>query len=134
MGMGLEYDMIRKHTEELCPVKLVFWRTKKELVTYIVPPDSTLTAKEVSSRYRRRFVIETYYRMMHQFQPFSCSQHPVIRYVLVCLAFWMCNFWNYFKHPLALLKKTSRKVRADTTYTAKRFCESILESWHVAIH
>jgi hypothetical protein len=133
-GIVEDYYMTRQKTGEFCQVKLVPWRNKKELVCFIIPPDSLLTANEVKKLYRKRFIIETYYHMMHRFQPFSCSQHPVIRYILVCLAFWMCNLWNYFKYPLTILKPTSKKVRADKTYTANTFCESILESWHISIH
>ncbi|MHA1968695.1 MAG: hypothetical protein ACW964_12930, partial [Candidatus Hodarchaeales archaeon] len=45
------------------------------------------------------------------------------------LAFWLCNFWAYFKAPLNLLKSTSRRCRVDFVYTANDFCEFLRTSW-----
>ncbi|MFX1533724.1 MAG: transposase [Promethearchaeota archaeon] len=132
-GSIVPYLMKQGHRKTPCPVKLLLWREHTALLAFVLPPTSQLSAREARTLYRHRFIIETYYRMMHRFQPFSCSQHPNIRYILVCLAFWLCNLWCYFKAPLNMLKNVSRRAFADKTYPAKLFCEYVYESWLISI-
>ncbi|PWI48079.1 hypothetical protein CEE45_08625 [Candidatus Heimdallarchaeota archaeon B3_Heim] len=129
----VEYRLNKGHTGRKIPVKLVLSQEGDRVVALVVPPTCQLSGKEITSLYRNRFMIETYYRQMHRFQMFSCSQHPVVRYVIVLVAFWLCNFWAYFKAPLNFLKPTSRRCRVDFVYTANDFCEFLLTSWHWAL-
>ncbi len=110
-------------------MKMLLWKEKGSIIELIFPKTSNLSPEEVRSLYRKRFAIETYYRMMHRFQAFSCSRNPSIRFILVLLAFWLCNFWAYFRAVLQLLKPVSRSCKADKIYTANDFCEFILSSW-----
>ncbi|MFX0063783.1 MAG: transposase [Candidatus Hermodarchaeota archaeon] len=127
-GVIVPYFMAKPGTTQLMPLKLLIWRNKKSVHVFVLPADATLTPKEAFSLYRRRFTIETYYRMIHHFQPFTCSLHPVVRYCLVSLAIWLCNFWCYFRAPLERLQPQSRKQLADHVYSANAFCESMAES------
>jgi len=114
-----------------CPVKLVFWKEPEQIIVLVIPNSSNLSARRVRDTYKRRFYIETYYRQMHRFQTFSCSRNDAVRFILVLIAFWICNLWSYFKAPLQILQTTSRRCRADKTYTANDFCEFLLTSWQI---
>ena len=125
----MDYWMNKGHTRKKFPVKLVLYREKLRVIALIAPPTCNMLGRKIYQLYQQRFTIETYYRQMHRFQIFSCSRHPALRYIIVILAFWLCNFWTYFKPPLKLLKRISRRCRADFVYTANDFCEFIHTSW-----
>ena len=129
----LDYRLNKGHTRKRFPVKLALYKESPRILALIAPPTCKLSGRQVHQLYQQRFTIETYYRQMHRFQAFSCSQHPVLRFILVLLAFWLCNFWAYFKAPLNFLKPTSRRCRADFVYTANDFCEFLLTSWNQAL-
>jgi hypothetical protein len=126
----INYPMNKGHTRKHISVKLVLYQEGQRIFALVVPPSCYLSGVQISRLYRRRFMIETYYRQMHRFQMFSCSQNPAIRYIIVLIAFWLCNFWAYFKAPLNFLKSTSRRCRVDFVYTANDFCEFLIASWH----
>ena len=129
----VNYRMNKGHTRKRLPVKLVLYQLGRRIMALIVPTSCNLTGRQIHSLYRKRFTIETYYRQMHRFQIFSCSKHSAVRFILVLVAFWLCNFWAYFKSPLEFLKSTSRHCHADFVYTANDFCEFIRFSWHQTI-
>ncbi|MFX1516397.1 MAG: transposase [Promethearchaeota archaeon] len=126
----LDYRMNKGRTRKYIDVKLTLYQTGSRNLAIIAPSRCNLSGNKIYELYRKRFIIETYYRQMHRFQMFSCSQHPSVRFTIVVLAFWLCNFWSYFKSPISFLKSSSRKCRADFVYTANDFCEFILTSWH----
>jgi hypothetical protein len=115
----VDYRVNKGHTRKRLLVKLTLCRAGDRIMALIVPPTCVLSGKRIYDFYRQRFTIETYYRQMHRFQIFSCSQHPAVRFIIVLLAFWLCNFWAYFK--------------AHFVYTANDFCEFIRTSWHRAL-
>jgi hypothetical protein len=128
-GLLVPYTMKKRNYKTPCPVNLVLWVDKKQTIALVVPVETNWTPGQLRALYSQRFTIETYYRAMHRFQAFSCSQHPTVRFILVFLAFWLSNVWCYFKAPLSLLKKNSQRVEADKCYPASLFRESIIESW-----
>ncbi len=132
-SLVVDYRLNKGHTRKKFPVKLVLYREKSRVFALIAPPTCNMSGSKIYQLYRQRFTIETYYRQMHRFQIFSCSRHPALRYILVLLAFWLCNFWAYFKAPLKLLKRTSRRCRTDFVYTANDFCEFLHTSWDRAL-
>jgi hypothetical protein len=110
----VEYQLNKGHTRKHIPVKLVLYQTGNHVMALVVPSTCNFSGKQIHDLYRRRFTIETYYRQMHRFQIFSCSRHPALRFTLVLIAFWLCNFWAYFKSPLDFLKSTSRRCRVGS--------------------
>jgi len=126
----VDYKVNKGHTRKHIPVKLILYNEGKYIRSFIAPPTCELTGKQITNLYKRRFTIETYYRQMHRFQIFSCSQNASVRFILVLVAFWLCNFWVYFKSPLKFLNPNSKRCRADLVYTANDFCESIRMSWY----
>jgi len=131
-SLVVDYRLNKGHTRKRFPVKLVLYQEGNRVLALVVPPTCNLSGKQVCQLYRKRFTIETYYRQMHRFQIFSCSRSPSLRFILVFIAFWLCNFWAYFKAPLNILKSYSRRCRVDFVYTANDFCEFIRASWHQA--
>lgn len=129
----IDYGINKSHTRKRIPTKLVLHQESDHVVALVVPPTCNLSRKAITQLYRKRFTIETYYRQIHQFQIFSCSQHPVVRFCIVLLAIWLCNFWAYFKSPLISLKANSRRCRVDFIYTANDFCEFVRTSWERSI-
>jgi hypothetical protein len=129
----VDYRLNKSHTRKKFPVKLVLYQTGHRIVALVVPPTCNISGSQLYQLHRRRFTIETYYRQMHRFQIFSCSRHPALRFILVLIALWLCNFWAYFKAPLNLLKQASRRCRVDFVYTANDFCEFLRTSWGRAI-
>lgn len=129
----LDYGMNKGFTRKRISIKLTLYQIGGCVIAIIALSRCILSGKQIYELYRKRFMIETYYRQMHRFQIFSCSQHPSVRFILVIVAFWLCNFWAYFKSPINFLKSTSRRCRTDFIYTANDFCEFLLFSWHTLI-
>jgi hypothetical protein len=130
-GKGIIIDHVADKHDSIAPapIKILTWIDKHRVLTFALPVTNKLQGNEIRRLYGKRFIIETYYRMMHRFQAFSCSQHANVRFILVSMAFWLCNLWCYFKYPVKLIKEKSKKVLADHAYTAAVFCESLVESW-----
>jgi putative transposase len=63
-----------------------------------VPP--RLTVREVAREYRRRFGIESSYRLLHQVRARTTSRSPAWRLLLVSLACLLVNLWVWFKATL----------------------------------
>ena len=66
-GVIIDWDIKRSREKPFCPIKLLLWREQDSIVEFIFPKTSNLTPEEVRCLYRKRFMIETYYRMMHRF-------------------------------------------------------------------
>lgn len=52
---------------------------------------------KVKQRYRRRFGIETSYRLARQWRIHSTSANPALRFFFYGLSFWIVNLWTLFK-------------------------------------
>lgn len=52
---------------------------------------------KVKHHYRRRFGIETSYRLSRQWRIHSTSANPALRFFFYGLTFWMVNLWTLFK-------------------------------------
>jgi len=57
----------------------------------------TWPPKKVKQRYRRRFGIETSYRLTRRWRIHSTSSNPALRFFLYGLTFWIVNLWTLFK-------------------------------------
>lgn len=57
----------------------------------------TWPPKKVKQRYRRRFGIETSYRLIRRWRIHSTSSNPALRFFLYGLTFWIVNLWTLFK-------------------------------------
>ncbi len=63
----VDYRLNKGHTRRRISIKLVLSQEGDRVVALVVPPTCQLSGKEITSLYRSRFMIETYYRQMHRF-------------------------------------------------------------------
>jgi len=64
-----------------------------------------LTARQIAEEYRRRFGIETSYRLMNQVRARTTSRTANLRFFLVTLAFLLLNLWSYVKWQHVFIQK-----------------------------
>lgn len=64
---------------------------------YIVIGTLRLTPQQVAEEYRRRFGIETSYRLMNQVRARTTSRSAAFRFLLMTVAFLLLNLWSYVK-------------------------------------
>ena len=64
---------------------------------YVVIGHLTLPPHQVFEDYRRRFAIETSYRLMDSVRTRTTSTSVTLRLFLIALAFLLLNLWSYVK-------------------------------------
>lgn len=57
----------------------------------------TWSPPKMKQHYRRRFGIETSYRLTRRWRIHSTSSNPALRFFLYGLTFWIVNLWTLFK-------------------------------------
>lgn len=72
---------------------------------YICLGSLRLTARQIAEEYRRRFGIETSYRLMNQVRARTTSRAADLRLFLVTLAFLLLNLWSYVKWQHLFIRK-----------------------------
>ena len=64
---------------------------------YIVIGILQMAPRQIAEEYRRRFGIETSYRLMNTVRARTTSRSAALRLFLVTLAFLLLNLWSYVK-------------------------------------
>jgi len=64
---------------------------------YIVIGQVNLTPRQIADEYRRRFGVETSYRLMNTVRARTTSRSAELRFFFVSLAFLLLNLWSYVK-------------------------------------
>lgn len=64
---------------------------------YIVIGQANLQPRQIADEYRRRFGVETSYRLMNTVRARTTSRSAELRFFLVTLAFLLLNLWSYVK-------------------------------------
>jgi hypothetical protein len=72
---------------------------------YICLGSLRLTTRQIAEEYRRRFGIETSYRLMNQVRARTTSRTSHLRFFLVTLAFLLLNLWSYVKWRHLFIRK-----------------------------
>jgi putative transposase len=85
----------------------------------------TLEPHQVFEMYRQRFGIESSYRQMNQVRARTTSQNPVIRLLLVGLAFIMFNLYIANRQQIAICLKNSTKPFSKFWLTLRRLVRMI---------
>jgi len=80
---------------------------------------------QVFEMYRQRFGIESSYRQMNQVRARTTSQNPVIRLLLVGLAFVMFNLYITCRQHIAICLKNSAKPFSKFWLTLRRLARMI---------
>ncbi len=80
-----------------------------------------LAPKKVMQRYRRRFGIETSYRVSGQVRAWTTSPNPVYRFVLLALGFILVNVWLHLRWIVAQVPRRGRRLLATSLFRLRRF-------------
>jgi putative transposase len=68
-----------------------------ERLGYVVIGDLPWNPRQIRDGYRRRFGIESSYRLMNQVRARTSSREPGRRFLYVAIALLIINLWTYFK-------------------------------------
>lgn len=85
----------------------------------------TLEPHQVFEMYRQRFGIESSYRQMNQVRARTTSRNPMIRLLLVGLAFIMFNLYIANRQHIAICLKNSAKPFSKFWLTLRRLVRTI---------
>ena len=78
---------------------------------YIVIGHVSMRPRQIADEYRRRFGIETSYRLMNTVRARTTSRSAELRLFFVSLAFLLLNLWNYVKWShLFIPKRGPRQI------------------------
>lgn len=90
--------------EETLPVHIVciyskgrYQRRGLYRFAYLVIGPTKMRPRQIADEYRRRFGIETSYRLMNSIRARTTSRSPELRLFLVTLALLLLNLWSYMK-------------------------------------
>lgn len=105
-GYTTEYTMknAAKHTEVSFPVHVVriylksrYGRHGSECYGYAIYPLGVVSLRRVFDEYRKRFGIESSYRLMNSSRARTASRDPKRRLLFVAVSFILINTWVYVK-------------------------------------
>lgn len=101
-----------------------------------------LPAKKVMERYRRRFGIETSYRLSGQVRPWTTSPNPVYRFMLLALGFIVVNVWLHLRWMVAQVPRQGGRFLVASLLRLRRFggfiiraveakygCPTVIQGW-----
>jgi len=82
-----------------------------------------LKPEQCHGRYRRRFGIESSYRLMRQLRVRSNSRNPAMRFLYMALGLILVNIWRWLKFRFTQLPRRGRTGRAldEPVFRLKRF-------------
>lgn len=80
-----------------------------------------LAPKKVARRYRRRFGIETSYRVAGKVRAWTTSPNPAYRFLLLGLGFVLVNVWLYLRYLVAQGPRRGRRFLDQALLRLSRF-------------
>ena len=86
--------------------------------------------RKIYRTYRRRFAIESSYRMRNKVRPRTSSKNPTFRYLLAIISFLLKNVWMLFKWKFFARMKRGPKVIEDDHFRFDRFILSMVLVFH----
>jgi hypothetical protein len=98
---SVNYPMKSHGNKEWYPVKLLLYRQQQEVRVLVVNQGCPLTAHECIQLYKRRFSIETAYRMKHGVKAWTTSKQAVLRSVLFGMSCLLYTFWAIYRTVVA---------------------------------
>ena len=87
-----------------------------------------LTPKQARRRYRRRFGIESSYRLAGQVRGWTTSPNPAYRFVLLALSFILLNVWLCLRWLFAQVARRGRRGLDTQRFQLFRFAKFILRA------
>lgn len=89
---------------------------------------ASILPHQIFEMYRRRFGIESSYRQMNQVRARTTSRNPILRLLLVGLAFVLFNVYIAFRQHFAICLKTSAKSFSKLWLTLRRLVRMIAQA------
>jgi putative transposase len=86
------------------------------------------TPRKVSTVYRRRFAIESSYRMRNVVRPRTSSKNSNIRYFYALISFLLKNVWLYLQKKHFTIVKKGPKVIDEDKFRFEVFV-LLIEEW-----
>ncbi|MFP3262799.1 MAG: hypothetical protein RXP28_08285 [Nitrososphaeria archaeon] len=96
MGIIYKTNSKRKKQNEQATVRIVAVKCKKELLVFATNTD--LKPKAIRRMFRKRWAIETSYRMINQFLPKTTSKLYSLRKLYFYLAVLLYNIWVFMNY------------------------------------
>jgi len=93
MGMTYKTNSKRKRPDEQATVRIVAVKDRNELLVFVTNTD--LKPKAIRRMFRKRWAIETSYRMINQFLPKTTSKLYSLRKLYFYLAVLLYNMGFY---------------------------------------
>lgn len=87
-----------------------------------------LAPKKVAQRYRRRFGIETSYRIAGQLRARTTSPNPAYRFLLLGLSFFLVNVWLCLRYFVAQVPRRGRRFLDVALLRLSRFRRFIVRA------
>jgi len=115
---SVNYPMKSHRNKTWYPVKLLLYRQQLEVRVLVVNQGCPLTAHECIGLYKRRFSIETAYRMKHGVKAWTTSKQAVLRSVLFGMSCLLYTFWAIYRTVVA---KTPQRHNDGTNAIQQRY-------------
>jgi len=96
MGTTYKTNSKRKKQDEQATVRIVAVKDRNELLVF--PTNTDLKPKSIRRIYRKRWAIETSYRMINQFLPKTTSKLYSLRKLYFYLAVLLYNIWVFINY------------------------------------
>ncbi|AKB28011.1 hypothetical protein MSSIT_1292 [Methanosarcina siciliae T4/M] len=84
--------------------------------------------RKVSTVYRRRFAIESSYRMRNVVKPKTSSKNAIIRYFYALISFLLKNIWLYLQKKHFTIVKRGPQVIDEDKFRFEMFI-LLIEEW-----
>jgi hypothetical protein len=96
MGIIYKTNSKRKRPDEQATVRIVAVKCKNELL--VLAANTDLKPKSIRRMFRKRWAIETSYRMINQFLPKTTSKLYSLRKLYFYLAVLLYNIWVFMNY------------------------------------
>lgn len=117
-----EYTMGSEYNNVTFTVVVKMDEDDKDVIGFAT--NTRLTTKTIGEWYRKRWGIETGYRVKNEFRARTCSTKPVIRLLLNMLSFVLYNLWALMNTAFRFIIGKGRYLKNDRSYiTAYEICK-----------
>jgi putative transposase len=107
-------------------------RTKTQYYTYVLWGIS-MSPKQVREFYRKRFGIESTYRMYDAIRGRTSSRNPALRYLYVIVAFAVLNQWALTKYATCAKKQRGPRTIDENRLRLKKYIELLFRALELVL-
>lgn len=107
-------------------------RTKTQYYTYVLWRIS-MSPKQVREFYRKRFGIESTYRMYDAIRGRTSTRNPALRYMFVIVAFTILNQWALTKYATCAKKQRGPRTVDENRLRLKKYVELLFRALELVL-